>query len=73
MSAHVEEVRGREERIEKVVAVVGTALVVLVLMLAGGVGLIEGILMYGAAGAAMFYLAKKTFKPNQGQEEKDQD
>jgi len=73
VSAHVEEVRGREERIEKVVAVVGTALVVLVLMLAGGVGLIEGILMYGAAGAAMFYLAKKTFKPNQGQEEKDQD
>ena len=73
MSAHVEEVRGREERIEKVVAVIGTALVVLVLMLAGGVGLIEGILMYGAAGAAMFYLAKKTFKPNQGQEEKDQD
>ena len=59
MSAHVEEVRGREERIEKVVAVIGTALVVLVLMLAGGVGLVEGILMYGVAGAAMFYLAKK--------------
>lgn len=71
MSAHVEEVRGREERIEKIVAVIGTALVVLVLMLAGGVGLVEGILMYGAAGAAMFYLAKKTFKPNQGQEEKE--
>ncbi len=71
MSAHVEEVRGREERIEKVVAVIGTALVVLVLMLAGGVGLVEGILMYGAAGAAMFYLAKKTFKPNREQEERE--
>ena len=70
MSAHVEEVRDREERIEKVVAVIGTALVVLVLMLAGGVGLVEGILMYGAAGAAMFYLAKKTFKPNR---DRDQD
>ena len=68
MSAHVEEVRGREERIEKVVAVIGTALVVLVLMLAGGVGLVEGILMYGAAGAAMFYLAKKTFKSNRDQD-----
>ncbi len=70
VSAHVEKVRRREERIEKIVAVIGTALVVLVLMLAGGVGLIEGVLMYGTAGAAMFYLAKKTFKPNQGQEEK---
>ena len=73
MSAHVEEVREREERIEKIVAVVGTALVVLVLMLAGGVGLVEGILMYGVAGAAMLYLAKKTFKPNREQAEKDQD
>ena len=72
MSAHVEEVRDREERIEKVVAVTGTALVVLVLMLAGGVGLVEGILMYGVAGAAMFYLAKKTFKPNREQAEEDQ-
>ena len=41
VSAHVEAVRDREERIEKVVAVIGTALVVLVLMLAGGVGLFE--------------------------------
>ena len=68
MSAHVEEVREREQRIEKIVAIIGTALVVLVLMLAGGVGLIEGILMYGAAGAVMFYLAKKTFKPNRDQD-----
>ena len=73
VSAHVEEVRGREERIEKVVAVIGTALVILVLMLAGGVGLLEGILMYGVAGAAMFYLAKKTFKPNREQADKNQD
>ena len=73
VSAHVEETRGREERIEKIVAVIGTALVVLVLMLAGGVGLLEGILMYGVAGAAMFYLAKKTFKPNREQADKNRD
>lgn len=69
---HVAYVRAREERIEKVVAVVGTALVLGVLFLAGGRGLFEGIMMYAAAGAAMFYLAKKTFTPNkEHQHEKD--
>jgi len=60
----VEAVRGREERIEKVVAVIGTALVILVSLLTNGLGLVEGVVMYVAAGAVMFYLAKKTFKPN---------
>ena len=64
VSDHVEKRRDREELIEKIVAVIGTALVLLVLVLFGGFGLLEGIAMYVAAGAAMFYAAKKTFKPN---------
>jgi len=69
VSAHVDAVRDREERIEKVVAVVGTALVILVFLLTSGLGLVEGVMMYAGAGAAMFYLAKKTFKPNRRNEE----
>jgi UPF0716 family protein affecting phage T7 exclusion len=62
-------VRGREERVEKIVAVIGTALVLLVFLLTSGLGLVEGIAMYAAAGAAMFYAARKTFKPNRHPEE----
>jgi hypothetical protein len=69
VSDHVTAARDREERIEKIVAVIGTALVVLVALFTSGVGLIEGIIMYAAAGALMFYLAKKTFKPNRSPEE----
>jgi uncharacterized paraquat-inducible protein A len=69
VSAHVDAVREREERIEKIVAVIGTALVILVSLLTSSIGLVEGIMMYAAAGAAMFYLAKKTFKPNRHSEE----
>ena len=72
MTDHVAHVRAREERIEKIVAVIGTVLVLGVLLLAGVRGLFEGIMMYAAAGAAMFYLAKKTFRPNkEHQHEKD--
>ncbi len=53
--------RQRETRIEKVVAIVSTILVVTVLALAGGLGLVEGIAMYAAAGAFVWYLAKGTF------------
>ena len=69
VSAHVDAVREREERIEKIVAVIGTALVILVSLLTSSIGLVEGIMMYAAAGAVMFYLAKKTFKPNRQSEE----
>jgi len=69
VAAHVAAVRGREERIEKIVAVIGTALVALVFLLTSGLGLVEGVIMYAAAGAAMFYVAKKTFKPNRRPEE----
>lgn len=53
--------RDRETRIEQVVAVVSTILVVTVMVLGGGLGIFEGILMYAAAGALVWYLAKGTF------------
>jgi len=58
---HVASARRREERIEKVVAVVGTVLVVACLGMTAGIGLVEGVAAYAGAGAFMFYLAKKTF------------
>ena len=61
VAAHVQAVRDREERIERVVAVVGTVLGVGVLGLSAGIGLVEGVLAYAGAGALMFYLARKTF------------
>jgi hypothetical protein len=61
VAGHVHEARAREERIERVVAVVGSGLVLLVFALTAGLGLIEGVLAYAAAGAAVFFLAKRTF------------
>ena len=61
VAGHVRAVRDREERIERVVAVVGTVLVVAVLGMTAGLGLIEGALAYAGAGAVMFYLARRTF------------
>ena len=60
----VTEHRDREERIEKVVAVVSTVLVVTVLVVGGGFGVLEGVLMYAAGGAFVWYLAKGTFGNN---------
>ena len=53
--------RDREERIERVVAIVGTVLVAIVFAVTAGLGALEGVLVYAGAGALMFYLAKKTF------------
>jgi predicted RNA-binding Zn-ribbon protein involved in translation (DUF1610 family) len=61
VAQHVQESRDREERIERVVAVVGTGLVAAVFLMTAGIGLIEGVLAYAGAGALMFYLARKTF------------
>ena len=58
---HVQDARDREERIERVVAVVGTILVLTVFAMTAGLGAIEGIAAYAAAGALMFYLARKSF------------
>jgi len=62
VAGHVEAARAREERIERVVAVVGTALVLLVFALTAGLGLVEGVLAYAGVGAAVFFLARKTFR-----------
>ena len=61
VAEHVQAARDREERIERVVAVIGTVLVVALLAMTSGLGLVEGVVAYGTAGAAMFYLARKTF------------
>lgn len=61
VAAHVQAERDREERIERVVAVLGTALVLLLFAWTAPAGLLMGVIAYGGAGAAMFYLARKTF------------
>lgn len=62
MRAVVAAARDREERIERIVAVVATGLVLAVSLLTAGLGLVEGVLAYAGAGAVMFYLARKTFQ-----------
>lgn len=61
VAAHVHAVRTREERIERVVAVVGTVLMLATFAVTTGLGLAEGLAVYAGAGALMFYLARKTF------------
>jgi len=61
VARHVQAERAREERIEKIVAVVGTAVVVALFALTAGLGAVEGVAAYAGAGALMFYLARKTF------------
>ena len=61
VAAFVMAERDRETRIEKVVAVVSTILVVTVLVVGGGLGALEGTLMYAGAGVVVWYLAKGTF------------
>jgi hypothetical protein len=62
VAAHLQGAQAREERIERVVAVIGTALVLLVFIFTAGLGLVEGILAYAGAGAVIFFLARKTFR-----------
>src|SRR5262249_57263107 len=56
VAAHVQAARSREERIEKVVAVVGTALVLLVFAFTAGLGLLEGMAASVGPGAPMVSL-----------------
>jgi hypothetical protein len=58
---HVQEERERETRIERVVAVVSTILVLGVSLFAGGCSVVEGVLAYAVAGAVMWWAAKRTF------------
>lgn len=61
ITAHVARVRARERRIEQVVAVIGTVLVVGLVVVTSGATLLEGIAVYAIVGAAVFYLARRTF------------
>jgi hypothetical protein len=58
---HVQEERDRETRIEQVVAVISTILVLGVSLFVGGCTVVEGVIAYAVAGAVMWLLAKKTF------------
>jgi hypothetical protein len=61
VAQHVEAARLRETRIEQVVAVVSTLLVLLVFTLTSGIGLIEGVAAYAVGGALVWFLAKRLF------------
>ena len=61
ISEHVARVRARERRIEQVVAVVATILVVGTVIVTSGATLLEGIAAYAIVGAVMYYLARRTF------------
>ena len=58
---HVVHARERETRIEQVVAVISTILVLGVSLFAGGCTIVEGVAAYAIAGAVMWLVAKKTF------------
>ena len=61
VAAHVQETRSREERIEQVVAVVSTVLVLGLFVTTAGLGLIEGVVAYAVGGALVWFLAKRLF------------
>jgi ABC-type phosphate transport system permease subunit len=61
VAAYVARERSREERIERIVAVVATLLVLALFVFSAGLGLIEGVLAYAVAGAAVWFFAQKTF------------
>jgi len=61
ISEHVARVRARERRIEQVVAIVASVLVLTLFVFTSGIGLIEGIAVYAGVGAAIFFLARRTF------------
>ncbi|MBI4517843.1 MAG: hypothetical protein HY699_18710 [Deltaproteobacteria bacterium] len=59
---HVAGERKHETRIERIIAVISTLLVLGVSIFAGGCNLIEGILIYAGAGALIWFVAKRTFR-----------
>jgi ribosomal protein L37E len=61
ISEHVAKMRARERRIEQVVAVIGTVLMLAVFLVTSGASLLEGIAVYAAAGATMYWIARRTF------------
>lgn len=61
ITEHVARARLREKRIEQVVAVVATALVLALFVWSGALGLVEGVAIYTLAGVAVWYWGKGTF------------
>jgi hypothetical protein len=61
VAAHVQAARTREERIERVVAIVSTLLVLLLFLMGSGIGLLEGIVAYAVGGALVWFSAKRLF------------
>ena len=61
VSRHVARTRLREKRIEQALAILATALVLALFLWAGGLGLLEGVLIYAVAGLAVWYWGKGTF------------
>ena len=61
ITEHVARVRARERRIEQVVAIVGTVLLVGFFLVTSGASLLEGAAAYAIAGAAMYWIARRTF------------
>ena len=58
---HVVEEREKETRIDQVIAVISTILVVAVFLFIGGFKVFEGIAAYAIAGALIWWFAKRTF------------
>ncbi len=58
---HVQEEREKESRVDRVVAVVSTVLVLATFLAIGGVQVFEGIAAYALVGAAVWWFAKRTF------------
>ncbi len=61
ITEHVARMRARERRIEQVVAIVASALVLTLFVFTSRIGLIEGIAVYAAVGATIFFIARRTF------------
>jgi predicted amidophosphoribosyltransferase len=61
ITEHVARIRARERRIEQVVAVIGTALVVALFLATSGASLLEGVAVYAIVGAIMYWVARRTF------------
>jgi hypothetical protein len=61
ITEHVARMRARERRIEQIVAVIATVLMIGLFLVTSGATLFEGIAAYVAVGATMYWLARRTF------------
>ncbi len=61
ITEHVARVRARERRIEQVLAIVASALVLALFVFTSGIGLVEGVAVYAGVGATIFFIARRTF------------